>query len=331
MPKIANLGQVESATVTVLVDNQADLLAQETQTVKRFKKKPLLAEHGFAALIDLNPGGPGQKVLWDAGVTRDALLENMARMEIDPTSIDVIALSHGHGDHTAAVTDVLRAIVGRPESRKWPLGTPPADLRRYAEEGRRLPLVVHPAAFRERWSKQKDGAWFGPALPPPRAEWEAVGAEVILSEGPYQLAPGCWTTGMVPRRSFESGGATRSRMYRDGDQFLPDGIDDDQSILIHVRNKGLVIVSGCAHAGIVNTVNHAREISGVERVWAILGGFHLAPAKEDEIERTIDAIEALEPALVAPTHCTGFPAQGRFASRLPKAFVLNTVGATYHF
>ncbi len=92
-----------------------------------------------------------------------------------------------------------------------------------------------------------------------------------------------------------------------------------------------MVVSGCAHAGIVNTVCYAQEISGVEKVWAILGGFHLAPAEEDEIKRTIDAIIEIEPRMVVPSHCTGFRAMAEFARRMPEQFVLGAVGTRYTF
>ena len=135
----------------------------------------------------------------------------------------------------------------------------------------------------------------------------------------------------MPRRSFEQAGTPPSRAYRDGDQFQRDRLDDDQAIVINIRDKGLVVLSGCAHSGIVNTVLHAREISGVDEVHAILGGFHLAPAKDDEIERTIDEIAELQPKLVSPSHCTGFQAITRFSTRMPDQFVQGVVGTTYFF
>jgi 7,8-dihydropterin-6-yl-methyl-4-(beta-D-ribofuranosyl)aminobenzene 5'-phosphate synthase len=251
-------------------------------------------------------------------------------MEVDLSTIDAIALSHGHGDHTAAMPEVIRAIGVYPEGREWEAGATMEEIVAWMQV-RRVPLVAHPAAFRERWAIREDGTRYGPSRPPPRAEWEAAGAEVILSEGPYRLAPGCWTTGAVPRRSFEGGGASTSRAYREDNTFLPDGLEDDQSIVLNVAGKGLVVLSGCAHAGIVNTVRYAREISGVDRVWAILGGFHLAPAKEDEIQRTIDAIVEVEPQMVVPSHCTGFRAMAEFARRMPEEFVLGAVGTTYLF
>jgi 7,8-dihydropterin-6-yl-methyl-4-(beta-D-ribofuranosyl)aminobenzene 5'-phosphate synthase len=328
MPKIEHFGETQNVAVTVLVDNRADLIVKSTEMVKYYTEEPLLAEHGFAALIDLKDAGV--RILWDAGITQIALLENMQRMRIDPAAIDKIALSHGHGDHTAAVTDVLKAISVRPEPKKWEQYPTPEELRNWVP-GRRVPLIAHPAAFRERWGERKDGSKYGPVLPPPRDEWEAAGADIILSEGPYELGPGCWTTGFVPRRSFEKSGRPSTRAYRQGNAFLYDDIDEDQAIVINVKDKGLVIVSGCAHSGIVNTVNYAQEISGVDEVWAILGGFHLARASDEETQRTIDKIKALNPTLIAPSHCTGFGAISQFAAQMPDQFVLGVVGTTYLF
>jgi 7,8-dihydropterin-6-yl-methyl-4-(beta-D-ribofuranosyl)aminobenzene 5'-phosphate synthase len=328
MPNLDEFGAVPRADVTVLVDNVADLLLRSTETVKRFTDQPLLAEHGFAALIDLPD--VGTRVLWDAGITETALLENMRRMEIDPATIDALALSHGHGDHTAAVTAVLRAIDPLPRPKRWPVGTVPEEMQAYAQ-GRRVPVVTHAAAFRERWAQRDDGTRYGPVQPPPRGAWEAAGADVILAEAPTRLASGCWTTGPVPRCSFETAGSPPSRTYREGTAFPRDRIEDDQSLVLHVAGKGLVVVAGCAHSGIVNTVRYAQEISGVERVWAVLGGFHLAPAKPDEVQQTVDALREIGPALVSPSHCTGFEAIRQFAAQMPNAFVGGTVGTTFCF
>jgi 7,8-dihydropterin-6-yl-methyl-4-(beta-D-ribofuranosyl)aminobenzene 5'-phosphate synthase len=268
-------------------------------------------------------------------MTRTALLHNAEQMEIDLSTIDAIALSHGHGDHTAAMSDVLRRIDAGPRSRRWEAGTPVEEIVAYCQR-RRVPLVAHPAAFRERWGIGADGVRQGPGTPPPRAEWEALGAEIVLSEDPTRLGPGCWTTGLVPRQSFEGGTSQPSssghrRAYREGAAFYDDHLEDDQAIAVHVAGKGLVVLSGCAHRGIVNTVLRAREISGVERVWAILGGFHLAPASDEVIQKTIDALIEVGPHMVVPSHCTGFRAIAGFARRMPEAFVLGTVGTRYEF
>jgi 7,8-dihydropterin-6-yl-methyl-4-(beta-D-ribofuranosyl)aminobenzene 5'-phosphate synthase len=326
--KIEGFGETEKVAVTVLVDNTADLIVKSTETVIRFQDEALLAEHGFAALVDLQGGET--RILWDAGLSEIALPENMRRMKIDPTTINVIALSHGHGDHTGAMTDIIRAMGRRPEGREW---DPDASMDEILEwvKGCPVPLVAHPAAFRERWGIDEDGRKHGPHTCAHREEWEAAGAQIVLSEGPHRLGPGCWTTGAVPRLSFETAGRSGKRFYRDGDRLLPDDLADDQTIVINVKGKGLVVVTGCAHSGIVNTVNYAREISGVDRVWAILGGFHLAPASDKEIRRTIEEIRQMKPVLVVPTHCSGFRAISQFARQMPQQFVLGVVGTTYLF
>jgi 7,8-dihydropterin-6-yl-methyl-4-(beta-D-ribofuranosyl)aminobenzene 5'-phosphate synthase len=328
MSKIQGFGETENVEVTILVDNRADLILESTDTVVRFKDKALLAEHGFAALIDLKDART--KVLWDAGVTNIALLENTRRMEIDLGAIDVIALSHGHGDHTAALTDTIKAMGRRPGPRNWAKDAPLEEILEWVK-GRPVPVIVHPAAFRERWRIKQDGSKFGPGLPASRAEWEAAGAEIVLSDSPYELSSGCWTTGAVPRLSFEEAGTSQKMAFREGDVFIRDKVDDDQAIVINVKNKGLVIVAGCAHSGIINTVNYAQELSGVKDVWAILGGFHLAPAGEEEIQRTIDDIKSKGPAIIAPTHCSGFAAISQFAAQMPDAFVLGAVGTRFVF
>ncbi len=320
-------GAVDRATVTVLVDNSADLIVRSTDTVQRFTKDLLLAEHGFSALVET--GVNGERVLWDAGASEAVLLENARRMGIDLYALDAVALSHGHSDHIGALDQVLKRVV-RIESRNWQSDVTADEIEAWRRE-QRLRVVAHPAAFRERWARRKDGSLQGPFPSPPREAWEASGARLCLSAEPYELGPGCWTTGTVPRRSFEQAGRSAARLYREGDTFLPDDLEDDQAIVIHVRGKGLLILAGCAHAGIVNTVRHAQEISGMERVWAILGGFHLATADEAEVERTIDAIEEIEPQLVCPSHCTGFRATCRFAERMPQAFVRGVVGTKFLF
>lgn len=327
MGRIADFGVVQSVEITVLVDNNADLIARSTDTVRRFTKEPLLAEHGLAVLVDLEEAGVS--ILWDAGISQIALLGNAERMELDLTAVDRIALSHGHRDHYAAMTQVIRRVARKPEPREWAKDAPMDKICSWVN-GHKVPLIAHPAAFRERWTIAQDGKKHGPHQVP-REEWEAAGAKIVLSEGPYRLGPGCWTTGAIPRNSFEQAGLPPSLAYREGDEFIRDFLDDDQAIIIHVRDKGLVILTGCAHSGVVNTVRYAREISGVDRVFAILGGFHLGRAKDDEIERTIDEMVSMMPEMVVPSHCTGFKATSRFSERMPDQFVQGVVGTKYLF
>jgi 7,8-dihydropterin-6-yl-methyl-4-(beta-D-ribofuranosyl)aminobenzene 5'-phosphate synthase len=320
------VGSVEQASITVVVDNKADLIVESSETVKYFTDRPLLAEHGFSALIQL--GGSERKILWDAGVSRVALIENLRRMKLDLASIGTIALSHGHLDHHAAMTDLLMEMAILPQEKEWGASLEWSEVEAW-ESTFRIPIVAHPAAFRERWWQKKDGTLVGPSLPAPEQAWQALGAEIVLSEGPYQLGAGCWTTGYIPRNSFEKTGRPQEARYRDGSRLLPDDMDDDQAIVINVYGKGLIVLSGCAHSGIVNTIAHARQCFGVDRVYAVIGGFHLAEASDEEIGQTIDYMLALEPHLVVPCHCTGLKAICRFAQAMGDKFVEGVAGTTY--
>lgn len=235
MNRTERFGHPRDLSITILVDNRADLMVESTETIKYFTDEPLLAEHGFAALFDLKAARI--RILWDAGITDIALMENMKRMDIDPASIDEIAISHGHRDHTASGFEVLAAMDLPPDYREWPADTPVGQMVAHAQ-GRRLPIIAHPAAFHERWWFDDDGKIHGPRRGPPRAEWEAAWAETITSVDPYELGPGCWTTGYVPRRSLEKAGRPTNTYYRQDREFLRDDLDEDQAISCTSSTKG---------------------------------------------------------------------------------------------
>jgi 7,8-dihydropterin-6-yl-methyl-4-(beta-D-ribofuranosyl)aminobenzene 5'-phosphate synthase len=322
------IGYVEKAAITVLVDNKADLIVESNETVKYFQKTPLLAEHGFSALVKLNDSA--EDILWDAGVSKETLTENMRRMELDPKSISVIALSHGHSDHYAGMTTILKQMGLSPESKEWGERISQTDVEKHLSK-KKVPIVAHPAAFRERWWRKDDGTLEGPFLPPPRQEWEAAGAEIVPASEPYELSPGCWTTGYIPRKSYERSGRPTRSLYRNGAELIADDLEEDQAIVINIKDKGLVVLSGCAHSGIVNTINHAKEFTGIDTIYAIIGGFHLARATEEEIKKTIDLIRKEKPTYIVPSHCTGFDAISKFSDIMPDQFIEGVVGTTYLF
>ena len=326
MRQIDDIDFVEKISLTVLVDNKANLMVESTDTIKYFTEKPLLAEHGFSVLIQVDDSE--KQILWDAGVSQVALIENMKRMEIDPKTISSIALSHGHLDHYAAMTDLLNEMQLAPEDKEWGETVTKEEVEDWLAEFQ-IPIVAHPAAFRERWWVNDDNKMVGPFLPPPDLEWKAAGAKIILSEEPYKLAQGCWTTGFVPRTTFEKSGRPTKLLYRNGSDFIPDELEEDQAIVINVKDKGLIVLSGCAHSGIVNTIQHAKELTGINKIYAIIGGFHLANADENEISKTVEYIKSTRPTYVIPSHCAGFQAIGQFAQEMPDEFIEGIVGATY--
>jgi len=160
---------------------------------------------------------------------------------------------------------------------------------------------------------------------------EAAGIlRVIEITEPTQVIPGAYATGHIDRVTSYEHVPPAFTIERDG-ELAQDLFEGEQAIVFAVKGKGLVVLSGCAHVGIVNTALRARELTGIEDIHAIIGGFHLVGADRETIEATIAGIEAMSPDYIAPTHCTGFEAMARFSEVMPDRFLLNTAGTTYRF
>jgi 7,8-dihydropterin-6-yl-methyl-4-(beta-D-ribofuranosyl)aminobenzene 5'-phosphate synthase len=302
---MVKLGETTDVSVTLVVDNYADVFAGSKPGVERYglSGEPLLAEHGFSVLVRLH--AEEHEVLLDTGYTTVALPHNLSRLGIEPQRVDEVVISHGHPDHTGSMVEFLQ-------------------MRR-----ERTPVMVHPQAFVERWRVLADGTRAGVFQASAEA-WEQAGADIVYVEGPRQLANGCLVTGSVSRRTeFEK---VTGRVFRtDEGTVVPDNLSDDQAMVINVRDKGLVVITGCAHSGIVNTALYAQEVSGVQSVHAIIGGFHLGGASTETLVRSIGELTAIGPRLIMPAHCTGFEATCRFAAEMPGQFVLSGVGTTLKF
>ena len=266
----------------------------------------LIAEPGFSALVRVEKGGRERTILFDTGVSPHGMVENMRRLGLDPRDIEVLVLSHGHWDHVTGVEGLARAL-GRTG----------------------MPVTIHP----EFWSRRRIRF---PGLDPAelpstsRSALEGLGFDIVEDRRPSFLLDGSvLITGEVDRTTpFETGFQGHDAL-RDGD-WQPDPlILDDQALVVALRERGLVVLSGCGHAGIVNTVRYAQRLTGEQDIAAIVGGFHLSgPMFEPIIEPTVQALGALEPALLVPAHCTGWKAVHRLAARFPDAFVLSAVGTT---
>ena len=233
--------------------------------------------------------------------------ENMRRMDIAPGDVEVIVCSHGHFDHTTGLDGFARAV-GRPN----------------------LPVVIHP----EFWSKRRIALpgrdpWELPTTS--RRALELAGFDIVEAEKPSFLFEGSvLVTGEVARTTdFETGFAPH-QAWRNG-AWEPDPlILDDQALVVHVRGRGLVVLTGCGHAGVVNITRYARHLTGVEAVHAVMGGFHLTGGLfEAIIPATVEALAELAPDVVVPAHCTGWKAAAAVAARLPEAFIQNTVGTRF--
>jgi 7,8-dihydropterin-6-yl-methyl-4-(beta-D-ribofuranosyl)aminobenzene 5'-phosphate synthase len=304
--------EADGVEIAVLTDNYTDILMiQGSDEVRRLMVAPPqvpLAEHGFSCLVRVHECGETHTVLMDTGVSSACLLHNAGLLKVELGKIEQIFLSHGHFDHFGGLTDLLQQM------------------------NRKVPVFVHPGVFRER--RIRIPAVSMPASRPrlDEAALIAAGAVIEKSRTPELLASGLvLTTGEVERTTPFEKGFPWAEAKINGTWTL-DPFHDDQGLIVRVRNKGLVVISGCAHAGIINTVSHARKITGTDRVHAVLGGFHLTgPLFDPVIPPTIAAMKEIGPNVLVPMHCTGWKAITRFADAMPDQFVLNTVGTTYVF
>jgi len=272
----------------------------------------LRAEHGFAALVRVRAGGETHEILFDGGMIEGTAVENLRQLRIEDVKAEALVLSHGHIDHWGGVPELLSFATGGGR--------------------RRIPLVLHPHAFRDRRRRLNDGS-VRELKAPDRARLEAAGADLLVSEGPVELAGGlALTTGQVARETAWETGMPRQEALIDGEWRPDEEIFDDQSMLFNLRGKGLVVLTGCAHSGIVNTLRHALKLTGIETLYAVMGGFHLGGKDmAPRVEPTIAELKKLNPRIMIPTHCTGLDAMNRMHQEFGDAFILNSVGTRYEF
>ena len=255
-----------------------------------------LGEHGFSALIE--PAG-GEPLLFDTGQGA-TLLHNARRMNKDLGAVRRVALSHGHYDHSGGLLPLLQACG---------------------------PKTVHghPGIFTPRYRVKDTGECIPIGIPHDRATLEAAGATFDLSAEFRELAPGIFLTGEVPRVTpFETGD---QGLFRDCAGREVDSIPDDQSLVLET-GRGLVILLGCCHAGLVNTLEHVASQTGRRDVHAVIGGTHLGFCGQAQLEQTIAAVKRSGVKKLSAGHCTGFAAAARLSRELPKGFQITPVGYT---
>ena len=219
------------------------------------------------------------------GQHTDALLHNMALLEVAPASIDAIVLTHCHYDHTRGVARLIREI------------------------GRRgLPVVAHPEIFRPNFELTPQRKDIGVAQEDGAEAIRAAGAQLILTRTPHSLDPGVVTSGEVARTTPYEGENVGLFTEHDG-QAVPDPMMDDVSIYAAVEGCGVVVLTGCSHAGIVNIVRGAREVTGMDQVAAVVGGLHLIVADQHTISQSVAGLQQEGVEQICAGHCTGFAAQ----------------------
>jgi 7,8-dihydropterin-6-yl-methyl-4-(beta-D-ribofuranosyl)aminobenzene 5'-phosphate synthase len=308
-----SLKTVDRVEITTLIDNYVDVLLPSTDVITRpplsidgkVKADTFLAEHGLSLLVTVWYGEEKHTILFDTGYTKIGVLHNMEQLGLNIEDIEVIVLSHGHMDHTGSLNAILDKIPGT------------------------IPLVLHPGAFvYPRYTRQPDGSkniW------PQTLTRDALAqknVEVVESKTPTLIADEMiMVTGEVERTTSFEKGMPNALVEKNG-EIVQDPIMDDQAIVMKLNGKGLVVISGCAHAGIINTLAFAQKTIGEQSIHAVLGGFHLSgPFFEKIHDETIQEMKKMDPDVIMPMHCTGLKAIQRFQKEFPSSFVLNSVGS----
>ena len=306
---------VEAADVTILVDNFVDILLPGTETVQRAplawnwsEREQLIAEHGYSLLLTVQREGRNESILYDAGLGRNTVLHNMDVLAVQVNDLRAVVLSHGHADHHGGLEGLFQRV-GR----------------------RKLPLVLHPDVWRDRRIVFPTGVQIH--MPPPsHNDLDREGVTIVEERGPSLLLDGMvLVTGQVERvTDFEKGFPLQQA--RTNGEWEPDTwIWDDQAVVCHLKDKGLVVLSSCSHAGVINVLRHVQQLTGIDNVYAFIGGLHLTGGLfEAIIPRTIAELAAIGPALVVPGHCTGWKATHEVARQLSDAYIQTSVGTRLH-
>jgi 7,8-dihydropterin-6-yl-methyl-4-(beta-D-ribofuranosyl)aminobenzene 5'-phosphate synthase len=318
------LEPVDEVRVTTLVDNVYDALLTGDDRTSRTSfgvaraaapqfeggstAVGLVAEHGFSALVTVRRGSTTTTLLFDTGLSPTAMVTNADRLGVDLSGIQGVVLSHGHFDHAGG----LAGLAGKRGVRS-------------------LPMVVHP----EIWTRRRLAV---PGREPEelptlsRRALDGEGFTVLERRQPSLLVDGCvLITGEVDRTTDFERGMPPAHEAWSGQEWKHDPlVIDDQALLVNVRHRGLVVLTGCGHAGVINIVRHAQRLTGVPTLHALLGGLHLGgPAFEPIIDVTVGELAAMAPDLVVAGHCTGWRAQHALAAALPAAWTAGSSGSTF--
>lgn len=259
----------------------------------------ILGEHGLAVLVEVD----GEKILFDTGAGL-TLLHNAEKLGIGLRDVGTAVLSHGHFDHTGGLKASLEAA---------------GHIRVYAHED-----VFGP---KYRIDRGQPPSYIG--VPWPRSELEDAGVEFVLNRAALSLRDGVFLTGEIPRTEpYEE---VEERCYlKVGGEFVRDPVRDDQALVVETP-RGICVLLGCAHSGVVNTLNHVTRLTGERKLYAVIGGMHLAWSDEARLVRTLEELERFEIQLVAPCHCTGQKAVAMMLRAFGRRFAPNHVGSIFKF
>jgi 7,8-dihydropterin-6-yl-methyl-4-(beta-D-ribofuranosyl)aminobenzene 5'-phosphate synthase len=310
--------EVEKLAITVITDNYYDSLRPNYKVAKRYFIIPgtsIHSEHGLAYYIETVVNGKANVFMFDYGLDFQGVSRNMELLNVDVRKLEALGLSHGHFDHWGNLVAIVK--YHREKIRKG------------------IPLYVGEEVFSHRFVNMPAGAFEVSGLIDleqlKKEEIESLGiVRIEVVKNPTPIVPGAYLTGNIERvTEYEKGSPIL--IIKRGDKTELDLFMGEQSLVFNVKGKGLVVVSSCAHAGIVNTVKHAQKMTGMNKIHAILGGFHLVGAPMPKIQKTVTDIKAINPDYVVPMHCSGWEAMTTFEREMPQQFIINTAGTRYLF
>ncbi|MBE0430302.1 MAG: MBL fold metallo-hydrolase [Dehalococcoidia bacterium] len=255
----------------------------------------LLAEWGLSILVEVD----GCRILFDTGLTCSAAYNAIA-LGVDLSQLDRIVLSHGHLDHTGGLLRILNMIKGEVE------------------------VIAHPDIWALKYSKPPQGSEHYIGTPFRREAAETLGADFKLTSEPVWLSQNTVTSGEIAMTTeYED---TGSMFYvKEQGKLRPDPLLDDQALFVK-SDKGLIIILGCAHRGVVSTIRHAQKLTGLEQIYAVVGGTHLIGASPERLDSTIAALKGAGVRMLGVSHCTGLPASVILAREFGQAFFFNNAG-----
>lgn len=290
-----NPGEAESVKIFTLCDNHAGYGPYNSA---------FLAQHGLSILLNIVTKHGEKNILLDTGSAADTILHNMKLLSLQPENIDMIFLTHCHYDHAGGVTGLLKAIK------------------------KEVPVIAHPSIFRENYIFKPSLINAGIAEENGRQAIIDNGGRLVLIAEPFNLMDGVVSSGEVERTvDFEDSGIETYNV-QDG-KVVRDALMDDMALVINIKDKGLLVVTGCSHAGIINILRHAVKITGISRIYGVAGGFHLISATSERINRTLSYIQEMDIELVLGGHCTGLKALAKMTDEFGEKFRYLHSGLTY--